>query len=680
MAEPDRYAEYYAGKLWSLLPQIYRMNDASDAFDPNADNSTNGPLQELVARIGAQAATLRRSIDRLWEDQAIDACDDWVIPYIGARLATNLVAGLSARARRLDVARTIYYRQRKGTLPILEELAADLTGWDARVVEFYRRLGRARHLLDPPLHQPAGSTATPQGGYADLRSPFRAGRVNTAFDTLSHTADLREGAGRYTINRLGVFLWRVLSVPALGVTPVAVAASSGQFTFDPTGRDVQLFAAPVRAFDTAWLPRAEHQLPTPIDAGLLAHALPELYAAIHPADQSLQANAMALYSGPPGPATLVPVAQISAAPGNPPRYIIDPVRGRITRPTGTTGPMFVSYRYGCAATIGAGGFDRRLPGAAPAQKVPISASVSGGGTAIPVVPRGTVEIVDSFTYAPPADYAVDGPDHLVLRAANLQRPVIRFTAASAKTALRFTGTGAACLRLDGMFFSGGDIILAGGFDTVVLSTCTFDPGAWAGNSVRLAADGQALVPTRLRIEGEIKTLVIQRCILGPIVTSGIVGPEETLITDSILQANLRGDAIQLATGITTLQRCSLLGPGQFRQVEASDCLFAGTVTVADNQQGCVRYSAFATGSIVPRTYACVTLAAGRAPFVSTSFGHAHYAQLLPATEPAIATGAEDGSEMGAFCRNQAPIKRRSLLLKYQEFMPIGVTPELIDVT
>src|SRR5271165_1404730 len=150
----DHYEIYYADKLWNLLPAIYRTED-TDVFD------RNGPLRELVNRIGAQAAILRRSIDRLWEDQSIETCDDWVIPYIADLLATRLVASLDARGQRIDVAKTIYYRRRKGTLAVLEEIAANITGWDARVVEFFRRLGRMRHNLDPAIETPAQTSNQP---------------------------------------------------------------------------------------------------------------------------------------------------------------------------------------------------------------------------------------------------------------------------------------------------------------------------------------------------------------------------------------------------------------------------------------------------------------------------------------------------------------------------------------
>ncbi len=64
MADPgpdDLYESWYQNKLWQLLPAVYRVQDATASGVP-------GPLQELLNRIGAQTATLRRSIDRLGEE------------------------------------------------------------------------------------------------------------------------------------------------------------------------------------------------------------------------------------------------------------------------------------------------------------------------------------------------------------------------------------------------------------------------------------------------------------------------------------------------------------------------------------------------------------------------------------------------------------------------------------
>jgi hypothetical protein len=703
----DGYQAYYSAKLWNLLPQIYRAYDATAPFDPTTPNPPSGPLQEIVNRIGAQAATLRRSIDRMWEDQSIESCDDWVIPYIAAQLSTNLVSSLDPRAQRLAIFNTISVRQRRGTIPALEQIAAETTGWDVRVVELYHRLSRARHGLDPPfgwpiekaVHGPEGTrqpslavaagliganTGTPAGGYADLRNVFGVSRAGTAFDELAYTADVRQGQGRtgwYNIPQVGVFLWRLQSVPVLGVTPVPVFGGAHHYTFDPTGRDVPLFAVSAQAFGSAWTPRDEYQLPGPIDQRLLQTALPKLYAATDPTGKSLLPNAIGLYSGPPGVASLVPLAQVSADPHDATRYVIDAVRGRVAPPHGShPGPALqVGYCYGFASSIGAGGYERRVPGQTPAAATPVMPTVTGGGRGIVAASSGTVQIGDSLTYDHAPDFTVNGS--LIVRASDQQRPLVRPAPASHGPAhWTFTGGLGSTLLLDGLFVSGGNVVLAGNFETVTLSTCTLDPGAWHGRAPRHAADGRPLSPVHLSITGTVRNLVIDRCILGPIVVAAAGIAEQVTITNSILQVVSPHDAIEIETGETSISGCTVLGKGSFRELAACNSLFCDVVTVADDQQGCVRFSAWTHGSRLPRQYESVELEPGRDLFASTDFGQPHYAQLLPTVGPDIGAGAEDGSEMGAFSQDKNPIKQRSLLIMLQESLPIGLNPVLVYVT
>ncbi|MFB3132598.1 MAG: hypothetical protein ACE10K_08780, partial [Rhodothermales bacterium] len=137
----DGFEQYFAEKLWEMIPGIYRHEDGL------ADNPD--VLRALVEILAGQAAIVRRSHDRLWDDQFIELCDDWAVPYLADLVGTRLVSVLNTRGRRVDVAKTIYYRRRKGTLRVLEELISDITGWDGTVVENFRRLGRTRHGLDP---------------------------------------------------------------------------------------------------------------------------------------------------------------------------------------------------------------------------------------------------------------------------------------------------------------------------------------------------------------------------------------------------------------------------------------------------------------------------------------------------------------------------------------------------
>jgi hypothetical protein len=684
----DGYATYYTERLWNLIPSIYRANDSDDP-------DVAGPLRELVCRLGTQAAVVRRSIDRTGEDQSIESCDDWIIPYLGDLLATNLVSGLDARSQRLDVANTIYYRRRKGTVGLLEELSADITGWSARVVESFRRLARTRHNFDPEIGLDRDAavisglvgalSGTPAGGYADLRHVSSAAAAHTAFDEFSHTADFRRGrqaSGWYNIPKLCVFLWRLRSYDCRATTPVQDAACPGQFTFDPTGREIPLFARDVRdksQYGDAWVTPDEWMLPTRISTPLWNESRARLY----PASFAVL--------GVSGLITdVVPDTDLRVVPE----------RGRFQRltsaPAGTV--TRVTYHNGFSSEIGAGAYDRRVLGEpAPARPAPLAPDVTGGGTALQTAltalgDTGTITINDSLTYT--AIPAVTDADDLLIRGENDERPVVRLPAAS--PAWTFRGTTAESeLVIDGLLVSGGDVILRGTFANVHIHCSTFDPGEAANDSetTPLAVDGRPLAPTTIWIEGQVATLTIRRSITGPIRTRSGGAVEKIRIDDSIVQAVRTTDptptAIASADAELSLTRVTVLGRIAAHRISATESILAGLANADDAQAGCVRFSAYVTGSKLHQPYESVVIRENAALFVSRRFGQPEYAQLSPladreiiAGEPgtSVRSGAQNGSEMGAFAREQNPVKERGLRIKLNEFMPVGMTPVLIYVT
>lgn len=208
-------------ELYELLPAIYRIRDAEQGE----------PLKALIGVIAEQARVMEEDIEGLYENWFIETCQEWVAPYIGDLIKVrglHTVEAGTAFSQRARVANTIGYRRRKGTATMLEQLARDTTGWNARAVEFFELLGWTQYYNHPRLH----NHRTP-----DLRRTNELELLNTAFDTIAHTVDVRHiasGRGRHNIANVGLFLWRLQAyyLPESTPRPV-VTPSDGRYTFSP---------------------------------------------------------------------------------------------------------------------------------------------------------------------------------------------------------------------------------------------------------------------------------------------------------------------------------------------------------------------------------------------------------------------------------------------------------------
>src|SRR5215470_6727474 len=119
-----------ADRLYQLLPAVYRLRDADRGYQ----------LRGLLQVVSEQVNVVEADIAQLYENWFIETCQDWVVPYIGDLIGYRSVhdagepgeAGSPAGVRRnrilfprRDVGNTLRSRRRKGTLALLEQLAAD---------------------------------------------------------------------------------------------------------------------------------------------------------------------------------------------------------------------------------------------------------------------------------------------------------------------------------------------------------------------------------------------------------------------------------------------------------------------------------------------------------------------------------------------------------------------------
>jgi hypothetical protein len=139
--------------------------------------------------------------------------------------------------------------------------------------------------------------------------------------------------------------------------------------------------------------------------------------------------------------------------------------------------------------------------------------------------------------------------------------------------------------------------------------------------------------------------------------------------------------LQAAKGLVRLQYCSVLTTSIAESLEASDCIFNGSIRkdhdpASPPGPGCLRYS-----SLLPqqpkgqlRLYREQRL---RAVFHSLTFGQPGCGVLHPATPEEIANGAEDGGEIGAYHHLYLVASRQAVVTKLKDFLPTGIQPVMI---
>src|SRR5215217_8562737 len=94
-------------RVYDLLPAVYRARDAEEGL----------PLKAVLSVIAEQVAVVEEDLAQLYDDQFIETCAEWVVPYIGDLVGYRPVHAISDRVRgsRAEVANTIALRRRKGT-------------------------------------------------------------------------------------------------------------------------------------------------------------------------------------------------------------------------------------------------------------------------------------------------------------------------------------------------------------------------------------------------------------------------------------------------------------------------------------------------------------------------------------------------------------------------------------
>jgi hypothetical protein len=737
--------------LFNLMPAVYRIRDIAIAqsqqlltpaelaelatlkgetpplslddqlrLDELTAKAQRGPLHSLLLVIQEQLDVLAEDLDQLYDDQFIETCAPWVIPYIGDLIGYQSVKGIAPAVDdpRAEVAETISQRRRKGTVLVMEQLARDMTAWGAHAVELFPVLGDTQYMNHLRLWN----------HYApDLRSWKPGLYIETGFDRTAHKVDVRRIAarrGRYNIQNIGIFLW---SLGAYSVTSdeAAISAASPEcLRFSSLGMDIPLFHRAISQGETIADPAQPFNVADRLNRRVLCNDLRKGVGAVYYGE----GKSVALYlDGKLLNPYEIQVANLSGADGawaNMPiggslfRAAIDPELGRIALPPaaagGTLPKVTVSYYYGFNADLGGGEYAHSdsflvtdeafvFPFPDPANYPDLQSAIDFAIGKLTLNGAVAVEIDTSETYPQTGslDLKIDVPSGCTveLRAADVKRPTLLLD-----DEISITGDASSICALNGLLIAASagmapasptPVALihvpaqrpdgsANQLETLNLAHCTLVPG-WSVDT-----QGQPRFGTEpaLVVEPPGVNVNAQRSILGAVRTTEFV---IVSLSDSIVDAtnptNVAYAALDSAgaAGNLTLTGCTVVGKvhATLLQLVSDSVFWAGllpgdtwkTALISDRkQEGCVRFSFLPAGAKTPRRFECIeqTIAGPQPIFFALRYGRPGYMKLLTSTPDVVRRGADDGGEMGAFHFVLGPLRESDLRVRMQEYLPVGL--------
>ena len=647
----------YPIDFYRLMPEVYRREDAGLGY----------PLEALLDIISVEAGHIQRNITDLWDDFFIETADEWVIPYI-ADLVGSTPLHKVAGSWRADVARTIYYRRRKGTLQMLEEMAADVTGWGAKVVAFFELLEWTQYLDHLRIAPAAEFGRSDRVGTVNVGNVDALDRLDGPFDIIAHSADIRPfgaGRGRHNIRKIGFFLWRLKSNPLYDVTPRAAVGTHG-FYFSPLGNVAPMFTNYELPPDNQRPEEAD--MPGPVrrlalyndmqsaadSAGAAATAAAAQGASLEEqAAAADRAGAVSRYYGPDShhsmavavgeptgdfatstiPAHEVIVCDLSdwRRPTPDKKVAIDPVLGRFTlaedAEPGDGQTIRVSYSYGFSggygADLGGGLYDRRAHLTTPGTDDFYAAVAAARPDALQPGTLFRTTIRDALSEwightDSPRRAIVEVRDSRTYNEAAFSVDLAAGRTLELQAANRqrpvmdvsefsFSGSGDGRLIIDGIAIMGAPLRIGPGMTEVILRNCTLVPGRSFKPDGTIEFPDKASLMTAPEAGG--CAVTIANCIVGP-VRMPAEGSSLT-ITDSIIDAPegqmaIGGPDVDTVFGPTCdLRRVTVMGGVRVRCLGyASDVIFTSNVWVERTQTGCVRYSYVSDTAETPRRYRC----------------------------------------------------------------------------
>jgi hypothetical protein len=169
-------------ELYRLLPAVYRERD-----------NPAGDLARYLEACGLLLDGVHGLLKQRLDDAFIDTCQPWLIPYLAELLGVRLVTS-SEPEQRIEIANSVAWRQRKGTVSCIRDIVQKLGQMHFKIQEGWRRVATTPRIGMPliPLNPPPAVTVDFRTSSQGQPIPCGVPLNPDSFDDLSkRTVDLR---------------------------------------------------------------------------------------------------------------------------------------------------------------------------------------------------------------------------------------------------------------------------------------------------------------------------------------------------------------------------------------------------------------------------------------------------------------------------------------------------------
>lgn len=694
-------------QLYQLLPEVYRTRDKTLSKDSAATN--NSHLAKFLDAHGHLLDLIHATLEQQLKDTLPETSQDWLLPYFAELLAVNIVSP-DSQGKHAEVANAVTWRQRKGTLKCVEDIAEAVGHMEVELQEGWKRVAITAKIGMPIMpakawdntltinkSSPADAARHPAlpAAMVDLRRASRAMDAEPENPAARRSTFSGITTFWHQVNRHGVacFPGSFDDVSRRTVDIRTPDAVNGRyhpkrllvFTPPPSG----LF--PEKPIELAWLnrnnPEYEHLIEDMeengkwiirnktrrvieiTDAVVLSPSKPCFIEGINFSNRlHLKQGSVELHRVE---AKEVQVDTVSTE--KPVLTATDCLFDELSVGAGVawlnsctviSKAFLVSINAIDCIFMAMSGVD--ISGVLQYSRIPGN----------PPIDTDNMTIEDCVS-----DVPVFFKNQVTLNAKAVLSPATVksiYAGASDKGEMGYfhSGRQAKPVRIRGNFTGPSALTLPESND-YALSDVVFE-----GN-VEIKNGSLELV------RSAVKSITV---------TADIVKDDNNNIIPSLLLTDCVFDLVSVTNGLVRMEYCTVMKQIQAKQLQASDCIFIGSISNGSGsspESGCIRYSRIpegfdgtvvnisntVTGNNTRERPAFITLFYcnddGSYIKREPQYGEPGYAVLNLVSSEAIRFGAEDANEMGAYHHKYYSLKQNAVIEKIREFVPVGIEPILI---